>query len=156
MDKRYVNRPRLRDFDYRGAYAYHLTLVTDYRAPVLVGDTAGWVVGFLDESAKTSRFEVLAYCAMPDHLHVLGQGVSDESDAIRFIQRFKQMSGFYYKRASGARLWQESFHDRALRRVEDLNSIARYIADNPVRAGLIDDALRWPYTGGLLLTDMVS
>ncbi len=33
-------------------------------------------------------------------------------------------------------LWQPGFHDRAIRKEEDLQAVARYIVANPVRAGL--------------------
>jgi len=35
------------------------------------------------------------------------------------------------------RLWQPGFHDRALRREQDLQPLARYIVANPLRAGLV-------------------
>jgi len=34
-------------------------------------------------------------------------------------------------------LWQQSFHDHALRRDEDLVKLARYVVANPLRAGLV-------------------
>ena len=34
-------------------------------------------------------------------------------------------------------LWQRGYHDRALRRDEDLKAAARYIVMNPLRAGLV-------------------
>jgi REP element-mobilizing transposase RayT len=34
-------------------------------------------------------------------------------------------------------LWQRGFHDRAVRREEDLQAVARYIVANPLRAGLV-------------------
>ena len=35
-------------------------------------------------------------------------------------------------------LWQHGFHDRAIRREEDLAAVARYVVANPLRAGLVD------------------
>jgi len=37
----------------------------------------------------------------------------------------------------GHSVWQDGFHDHALRREEDLKEVARYIIANPVRAGLV-------------------
>jgi REP element-mobilizing transposase RayT len=34
-------------------------------------------------------------------------------------------------------LWQPGFHDRAIRKEEDLQTVARYIVANPLRAGLV-------------------
>jgi len=36
------------------------------------------------------------------------------------------------------RIWQPGFHDRALRRQEDLRAVARYVVANPIRAGLAE------------------
>ena len=34
-------------------------------------------------------------------------------------------------------VWQQGFHDRALRREDDLVKVARYVVANPLRAGLV-------------------
>jgi REP element-mobilizing transposase RayT len=87
---------------------------------------------------------------MPDHLHLLLQG-SDRTDLSRLMKRFKQKSSFDFKRQTGEALWQKSYHDHVLRREEDLNDVARYVAANPVRHGLVADWTQYPYTGGDLL-----
>jgi len=38
----------------------------------------------------------------------------------------------------GRRIWQDGFHDHALRQEEDLAEVARYIVANPLRAGLVE------------------
>jgi hypothetical protein len=40
-------------------------------------------------------------------------------------------------RQLGQAVWQSGFHDRALRQEEELQTIARYIVANPLRAGLV-------------------
>jgi len=42
-------------------------------------------------------------------------------------------------------LWQDGFHDHALRREEDLKQVAWYIVANPLRAGLADRLGDYPY-----------
>jgi len=34
-------------------------------------------------------------------------------------------------------MWQDGFHDHAIRKEEDLADIARYVVANPLRAGLV-------------------
>jgi REP element-mobilizing transposase RayT len=36
-------------------------------------------------------------------------------------------------------VWQRGFHDRALRRDDDVVAAARYIVANPLRAGLVEN-----------------
>lgn len=93
----------------------------------------------LDKAATVAAFALLAYVVMPDHVHVLAAGLNDDSNAIRFMQQFKQRSGFAYRSISGTALWQQSFFDRVLRRSESAEEVARYIAENARRAGLVDE-----------------
>ncbi len=75
---------------------------------------------------------------MPDHLHILTSG-DEKTDLIKFIKKFKQISGYNFKKATGLKLWQKSFHDHVVRKDEDLISITEYIFNNPVRKGLVED-----------------
>jgi hypothetical protein len=90
---------------------------------------------------------------MPDHLHVLLTGAKLDSDLLRFVQRFKQMTGFRFKTLSGDRPWQESFFDRVLRENEKPNSVARYIFDNPSSGGLPSGSPSFLLRGGAYLRE---
>jgi REP element-mobilizing transposase RayT len=84
---------------------------------------------------------------MPDHVHLLVEGQSEHSDCRRFISRAKQLSGFHYRRQFGETLWQRYGYERTLRSDETTLSIARYILENPVRAGLVRSAEEYPFLG---------
>jgi REP element-mobilizing transposase RayT len=73
---------------------------------------------------------------MPDHVHILAHARSERSDFQTFMKRFKQMTGFAYKRQMQRALWQTGYHDRILRDDESSETVARYILENPIRAGL--------------------
>jgi REP element-mobilizing transposase RayT len=148
---RRTRRPRLGGFDYVGRQTYHLVSVTQDRIPVLVRDVASQVVRDLDRAAGATAFALLVYVIMPDHVHVLAQGTTDDAHAVRFVQRFKQLSGHRYAQQCGRRLWQQSFYDRVLRKTEDVPAIGQYILENPVRAGLVSSVEEWPYAGGTLV-----
>jgi REP element-mobilizing transposase RayT len=104
----------------------------------------------ITEAAAGSHFEVVAYCFMPNHLHLLVQTTA-ERDLVAFVRLFKQRSGYAYRRLTGEPdvLWQKSYYDHVLRHEEDLHDAARYIWDNPVRAGLAENARDHPYSGSL-------
>lgn len=89
--------------------------------------------------------ELLAACLMPDHLHAL---VSPRSkNVIRWVDGFKSWSTRVAQRSRTQRiLWQPGFHDRALRAGE-VNTTLKYILDNPVEAGLVDEGRFWPWVG---------
>jgi hypothetical protein len=84
---------------------------------------------------------------MPDHLHMLVTGQSDNSDLQEFVKHAKQKSGFGYSQQKGSKLWQPSYYDHVLRDDEsDLRFIA-YILRNPVIANLASTCTEYPYLG---------
>lgn len=108
---------------------------------------ATYVVDTLTSPADATGFNLLAYCLMPNHLHMLASGVRDDANLSRFVQRFKQMTGHYYKQTTGQQLWHRSYYDHILRREESAGDIAAYIWHNPVRAGLAVDAPSYSLNG---------
>ena len=48
------------------------------------------------------------------------------------------------------------FHDRAIRREEDLQTVARYVIENPIRAGLADTLEAYPFWGCAWEPDVVA
>jgi len=124
-----------------------VTLNTQRRARFLRGqDFVGLCEEELGKAAERHHFVILAYCFMPDHLHVLLQGTQD-SRLIPFVQRFKQATGYRFKERTGTTLWQRSFYDHVLRSEEDMDQVAEYIWNNPVRAGLVQDRDSYPFWG---------
>jgi putative transposase len=102
----------------------------------------------LHEAALTSQFVVLAYCFMPDHVHLLVQGQEEAADLKKFVALFKQRTGFMHKQQTGRPLWQASYFDRVLRRDDDLQAIADYVLQNPVKDGLAGEVGEYPLSGG--------
>jgi putative transposase len=100
----------------------------------------------LEKACQRYGFSVLAFCFMPDHLHLL-LGGEDGASLQNFVRHFKQVSGYSFKRQYGAALWQISYYDHVLRRDEDVRQVATYIWDNPVRAGLVDSRLDYAFSG---------
>jgi hypothetical protein len=59
----------------------------------------------------------------------------------------KQRTGYAFSQRIGRALWQSSFHDRILRNADATLSVARYIFENPVRAGLAASPAEYPLLG---------
>jgi REP element-mobilizing transposase RayT len=87
---------------------------------------------------------------MTDHLHLLVAGEDSDSDCLRFIARAKQYSGFYFAREFKARLWQRYGFERVLRADQATQVVARYILENPVRAGLVGRVEDYPFVGSFV------
>jgi len=140
--------PRVEGFSYRGYHRYFITLTTDFRARVFVHSSqANALVAQISPHFAARHFEVLAYCVMPDHLHLLIEGMSAEADLQEAVRSWKQRTGYDWKTRTGTRLWQPGFHDRVLREGDDTRSVVRYILLNPVRAGLANAPRDYQWLG---------
>ena len=84
---------------------------------------------------------------MPDHAHLLVEGMTSRADLRRFIKLAKQRSGGIHARSYGGPLWQEGYYDRVLRDGDDILAIARYLLNNPIRAGLVTRPIDYPHLG---------
>jgi putative transposase len=135
-------------FPYTGLYRYFLTFCTDRRRPAF-RDAGAVDLVFMQilRAATEEAFAIIAYCFMPDHLHLLIEARSEASDGRRFITRAKQFSGFYYSARFRERLWQRYGYERVLRSTEDTRAVARYILENPLRAGLVSEPAQYPFLG---------
>jgi putative transposase len=88
----------------------------------------------------------LAWVLMPDHFHGVLQ-LGEDASLSDVMQRYKGRIAATVNRLLGRSgpLWQDGFHDHALRREEDLRQIAWYIVANPLRAGLTNRLGDHPY-----------
>jgi REP element-mobilizing transposase RayT len=86
---------------------------------------------------------------MPDHVHLL-IGVGANGSLCSIVGDWKSRCYAARKRRGiVSRFWQRSFYDHALRQEEDLEVTARYILENPVRAGLARETRDYPLSGSL-------
>jgi len=138
----------LATFDYVGSYQYFLTFCTCNRTCLFVTPEAVSIVHEqILRACATEGFEILAYCYMPDHLHLVIEAQRPDADLKRLVRRAKQHAGFYFKRAIRHELWQRYGYERVLRNEEETWAVVRYVIENPVRAGLVDSPLDYPYWG---------
>ncbi len=106
----------------------------------------GLIAGTLQDAAAAHGCALVAYCIMPEHLHVLACVVEEGGDLVSFVETFKQTTGYSLSQ-EGARapVWQRGFWDRHVRDSDDLAKAIQYILDNPVRRGLCARPEDWPY-----------
>ena len=125
---------------------YILTSCTIDRRPVFGNLYVGRILaGELKYQHELARAATLAYVIMPDHFHWLMQ-LLPGADLAEVVQSVKGRAARRINRiagVSGTKLWQPGFHDRAVRREDDLAGLARYIVGNPVRAGLVQSVANY-------------
>lgn len=88
---------------------------------------------------------MLAYCFMPDHVHLLLESDAETTSLVGLISHWKQTTGFYFNQCYRSRLWQPGFYDRVLREHESHQAVAAYILANPVRAGISRRVGEYPF-----------
>lgn len=82
---------------------------------------------------------------MPDHVHLLVS--TKKHDIISVIAKWKSYTTHLAKKTYNiGKLWQRSFYDHALRKDEDIETVVRYIINNPVRKELVTDWRKYPYS----------
>jgi putative transposase len=87
---------------------------------------------------------------MPDHLHLLVEGIRDTADLQRFVKLGKQRGEYAARHQLHVHpLWQEGYHDWILRSDQSTVEVIRYVVENPVRAGLVGRWDEYPYSGTL-------
>ncbi len=140
--------PRLGGFDYPPDHAYSVTICTKDRTPHFASHAAGREVAqCLEDQAQQCGYRLVAYCVMPDHIHILTAPSQARGGMPlpRFIRQFKAAVTHRLGSCGIAEsVWQRSFYDHVLRKDEDLEPVARYILGNPVRKGLVQNAEDYP------------
>ena len=124
---------------------YLLTTNTAGRQPVFADFALGrLVVNQFRVAEERGDANTLAWVVMPDHFHWLIE--LKRGSLGELMQRTKSLSTKAVNLSTGRQtsLWQSGFHDRALRREEDLVKLARYIVANPLRAGLVQKLGDYP------------
>lgn len=84
---------------------------------------------------------------MPDHVHLLLEATSANSDLRRMMNSWKQRTGYSHARASCARLWQNGYYDHVLRQDDELLTVIAYLLANPLRASLVQNVADYPFWG---------
>src|ERR1700730_14564027 len=133
---------------YRGRSLYFVTLCFhDRRRFGASPRLASWLIASLRKHAAVCAFFIHAYCVMPDHMHLLAAGGSDESNLIQIIEAIKEETAVEFARRTHRRLWQFKYYDSILRASDALDRVAWYIWMNPVRKGLCCTPIDYSFLG---------
>jgi putative transposase len=148
---------RLKCFSYRGYYRYFITIRSHgFKHHFVNDEVVASVIDILKSTAEQKSFLVWAYCFMPDHVHLLMEGKNSSADMKMFVALFKQRTAYWFKRIHGVQLWEANYYEHVLRNDEATRAVARYIIQNPVRKGLLEDCGTYPYSGSFELEDIHS
>jgi REP element-mobilizing transposase RayT len=142
-----LHRPsRLKSFSYLGEYEYFVTCCAHERRHVFVdSDVVDCVRGEMLWTCEERHFFSRVAVFMPDHIHFLVLGETPMAAFRPFMKTLRQRTAVAYRHLKGEQLWQNGYHERVLRPHDNWADIARYIQENPVRAGLVGDSDAYPF-----------
>ena len=103
--------------------------------------------GSLSKGLLIDRVEILAYCLMPNHVHMLLKQLSDNGLA-SFMQQLMSSFSHYinikYRRTGP--LFEGRFRNIAIETDEQLIHVSRYIHLNPLVSGIVSDLMNYPWS----------
>jgi putative transposase len=122
------------------------------------------VAGVVSQAIKirdAKEYELVAYTILPNHVHVVF-GIGDHglfehegqidnlsykapSKIIGSLKRYTAKESNRILGRSGA-FWQDESYDRVVRDGKELEAIVRYVLNNPVKAGFVNDWHHWKWT----------
>jgi REP element-mobilizing transposase RayT len=93
------------------------------------------------------RYELIAWCVMPNHVHVLIETwVGYPLDKVLFSWKsFTAQEANKLLQRSGT-FWGREYYDRFMRDERHFAQTVVYIEQNPVKAGLVKTAEDWPFS----------
>ncbi|WP_164119063.1 transposase [Sphingorhabdus sp. Alg239-R122] len=127
--------------------AHHVTQRGNGRAQTFFeDDDYELYLDLLGDAARDAHCEIWSYCLMPNHVHIVI--VPSDEDGLRrtFGDVHRRYTGYVNaRRRKTGHLWQGRFGSVAMDDTH-LAAALRYVALNPVRAGLVKRAEDWPWS----------
>lgn len=126
---------RFKEFNYKLSRFKKLKLSTQIEIASIIRETG------------TPLVEILAYCIMPTHFHLLLKQTADDGITKYMSKVLDSYSKFFNKsHARTGPLWSSRFKNVMVRSDEQLLHLTRYIHLNPTSAGLVDKPEDWDYS----------
>jgi REP element-mobilizing transposase RayT len=95
-------------------------------------------------------YDLIAYCIMSNHVHLLFTTHNYENADISYIMKLiKGGSAYLCNKILLNRaeiFWQDESYDHYIRNQKEFTNIEYYIIENPVKAGLIENWQQWKFT----------
>ena len=127
--------------------AHHVTQRGNGRQFILATDAERWLyLDLLRQAVQAQELSVLGYCLMSNHVHVVVVPRREEDLAEAFhLVHGRYASYWNVSHASCGHVWQGRFHSCPMDEGH-LWTALRYAELNPVRSGLVAEAVAWPWS----------
>ncbi len=132
------------------AGVFHVTCRGVAKSEIFLDDSdRAFFVRLLRESVGKFDWHCHAYCLMGNHYHAIL-----ETELVSLSRGIHRMNGAYAQRFNRryervGHLFQNRFFARNIATDAHLESAIAYVWNNPVRAGLCEEAHHWPWGGSI-------
>lgn len=133
--------------DAGGCLIQHITARGNDRRDIFIDDAdyRGFLAA-LGKVAEDHHWRTLAYCLMPNHIHlVVGADVDALSGGMRDLLG-RHARRFHRRHGTSGHLFGGRFHNVPVTDDRQVAAVVRYVARNPVTAGLCQDHGDWPWS----------
>ena len=145
------------------SFPHHITCTVKDWYPLFMDPEIVEIIYSSLKFLQKEKLNIYAYVIMENHLHLIAQSESLQSQIQRFksytateilnylrnISKSKVLNNFNYLNKlthSKHKLWEEGFHPKMIENVNIMNEKVKYIHGNPVRRGYIDNPADWRYS----------
>ncbi len=126
---------------------YHLTARGNAGQAIYLDDADRTrFLGLLGREVEQQRWRCHAYCLMDNHYHLLVE--TPEANLSRGMGRLNMAyaQGFNRRHERAGHLFQGRYKAILVGKDSHLLELCRYLVLNPVRAGLVDSPMAWPWS----------
>ncbi|MBN2097149.1 MAG: transposase [Candidatus Omnitrophica bacterium] len=145
--------PRIARIIYTG-YPHHIVQRGNNRQDVFFSNAEKRVyLELLKKYSKENNCSILAYCLMPNHIHILAvpyQELSLAKTMQKLSLTYTQYINSKYSRTG--RLWECRFHSTVVDKDAYLWKVCRYIERNPVRAKIVQSPTEYEWSSAKINT----
>ena len=138
----------MRDIQFRAGHYYHLYNCGVDRQPIFFNEENwGYFIKRLRHCCIPDLIEIIAYCLMPNHYHILAY-LKDDNLSTKIMQPFTVS---YTKAVNRQQdrvgpVFQGAFKAKLVDKNEYLLYLSRYLHLNPVLAGIADNPATWTFS----------
>ena len=129
---------------------YFFTVVTNKRIKFFLDqDNVGNLYKAIKRVQKRQPFELLAYCILPDHWHLLLSLPEADNSYSQKIREIKRLTTYSLRKSMGIpelMIWQNRYWEHTIRDENDLINCFNYIHYNPVHHQLVKLPEQWKWS----------
>ena len=106
-----------------------------------------YYINKMEQLTREQKIEILAYCIMNNHVHLLIR-TNEIGELSKYMQRLNMTYGKYYNKKYNkvGFVFRDRYKSEAIYTESQLYNCIKYIANNPVKAGICKAPEEYPYS----------